>query len=68
MSDETVKIQITEDEWAEYPEEKRKRIMELIEENYGWDVSSLLVLEEGSEMVCPYCDDEGCDVCEEDVE
>lgn len=68
MRDEKVKIQITEDEWAAFPKDKRERIKEIIMENYGWDIASLVDLEEGDKMVCPYCNGKGCEVCEEDKE
>lgn len=66
MNKETVKIQIGQEEWAEYPIEKRNRIVELIKEQYGWDISSLILMDEGDKMVCPYCDDEGCGVCQDE--
>lgn len=66
MREKKVKIQITEDEWIAFPPQKRERIKELIMENYGWDIASLTGLEDGDEMVCPYCDGEGCEVCEEE--
>lgn len=39
-----VKIQITQEEWAETPQITRNRIMKLMKE-YGYDVTSLDVLE-----------------------
>lgn len=66
MRDKKVKIQIEQDEWSEYPADKRNRIKELIKEQYGWDISSLILMDEGDKMVCPYCDDEGCGVCQDE--
>jgi hypothetical protein len=65
MKDKAVKIQITEEEWTAFPEDKKQLIKQMIKEQYGWDISSLILFDEGDKMVCPYCDDEGCDVCQD---
>lgn len=44
-----VKIQITEDEWAEFPKEKRERTMELMK-LYGYDTKTLEALERETEQ------------------
>jgi hypothetical protein len=36
-----VKIEIGQDEWLSYPEEKRERIKDLLMEQYGYDLSIL---------------------------
>lgn len=65
MSDK-IKIQITQKEWFEFPKEKRERVKEIMAEK-GYDIGSLVDLEEEEKVECPYCDGNGCGVCEDDI-
>lgn len=45
----TIRIEIGEKEWKEYPKKKRERIKKLLESRYGYNIKSIVMVEEEDE-------------------